>query len=396
MSGVRLVADDITGAVDSAAPFTRRLGPLPVVWNETALLGDETSFAADTETRDCARPAMLACWAPRLAEAAIAFKKIDSQLRGDIAAEIDVCRRAGGFASVVIAPAFPARQRVTRRGRQFARPSQAAAWRRLAPDLMRAFARLGHELRLVRHADELAGGPGGVVLCDAASDADLRRIVQAAADLPAPLLWCGSAGLAGVLAGPPRLCVELPPLAPLLMVVGTDHAATRAQLDLLERCRPGSVVVLDTVGLAAAGGEASIERTATASRLASQPVLVLTFDFPPGTPRARAGRMLTRALARVLSAMPRPGGLFSSGGDTTFRLLDVLGTHRLRVEAELLDGVPLSRLEGGQWNGLPLVTKSGAFGGPCTLMLLLDALLAPSAGQSLESVQRVWRTTASR
>jgi len=46
---LRIVADDLTGALDTAAPFAAAGGPLPVRWNPAAQGG---SYALDTETRE--------------------------------------------------------------------------------------------------------------------------------------------------------------------------------------------------------------------------------------------------------------------------------------------------------------------------------------------------------
>ena len=115
---LRIVADDLTGALDTAAPFAAALGPLPVCWDHAARSG---SHALDTETRE--RNADAFDWVHHLAGAALSFKKIDSLLRGRTSEEIVACLKAGRFRSAIIAPAFPAQDRITRLGRQYWRPA---------------------------------------------------------------------------------------------------------------------------------------------------------------------------------------------------------------------------------------------------------------------------------
>src|SRR4051794_5709426 len=155
---LRLLADDLTGALDSAAPFVGRFGPIPTYWDEAAAtIG---SLALDGETRDLepdrARE-RIAALAPLLAGADISFLKIDSRLRGHPAAEIATCARAfrtvviapaaRAFRTVVIAPAFPAQGRITRQGRQLVREA-AGAWQPVPLDLPAALAAAGLPIRL--------------------------------------------------------------------------------------------------------------------------------------------------------------------------------------------------------------------------------------------------------
>jgi uncharacterized protein YgbK (DUF1537 family) len=43
-----------------------------------------------------------------------------------------------------------------------------------------------------------------------------------------------------------------------------------------------------------------------------------------------------------------------------------------------LPGVPVSRIGGGLWDGVRLISRSGAFGAPDFLARLLDDRLVPS------------------
>ena len=121
---LRIVADDLTGALDTAAPLTALGGPLPVFWQRDAIPAEVTSFALDTESRDL--PPGPASWLAAFADAGLAYKKIDSQLRGSTVEEIAACLASGRFASAVIAPAFPAQQRITRDARQYWRRAPSA------------------------------------------------------------------------------------------------------------------------------------------------------------------------------------------------------------------------------------------------------------------------------
>ena len=130
MSMLRLLADDLTGALDSAARFVPLVGPVPVVWSGEPPPG---TMAMDSGTRDL-DPREAAEAMRRLAGTLvgdIAFKKIDSLLRGHVVMELAAC--LPGFDHCVFAPAFPFQGRITRGGHQLVRDGND--WRDTGTDL---------------------------------------------------------------------------------------------------------------------------------------------------------------------------------------------------------------------------------------------------------------------
>src|SRR5215204_5381522 len=110
MTALRLIADDLTGALDTAAEFVGLVGPVPVYWSGAIPLDLPPSAALDSGTRELgekeavARTAQLA---KGLVDAKIAYKKVDSLLRGHVVAELVACLRGGAFRYCVLAPARP-------------------------------------------------------------------------------------------------------------------------------------------------------------------------------------------------------------------------------------------------------------------------------------------------
>ena len=336
MSAFRLLADDLTGALDSAARFVPRFGPIEVSWRRPS---EARAAAYDSETREAADPAAgMLRWAPYLRDAELAFKKLDSMLRGHVAAEIAACLRAGRFAHAVIAPAFPYHGRITSGGRHYAHG------RDIGIDLGLDFARLGIPLSLCRPGDPPSPGVG---LWDAVDEGDLDRIVAAGRRLPGRVLWCGSGGLAAALAGPaPPPCPALP--GPMLALLGSDHPATAAQF----AAAPATATLLGPDGARAIG-------PSLAGRDA-----VLRAHVPEGTPREAAATLIGETFIALALALPAPGTLVVTGGETLRRLCDALRASHLTVLGELMPGVPVSSLEGGAWDGVTVVSKSGGFGRP--------------------------------
>ena len=334
MTAFRLLADDLTGALDSAARFVPLYGPIPVSWKRST----ETAAAAYTsETREAADPGPgIARWAPYLRGANLVFKKIDSLLRGHVAAEIVACLRHGGFANAIIAPAFPFQGRITSGGRQYAHGVDVDV------DLPTAFAHHGIMLSHCRPGD--APSPG-VSLWDAVDEADLDMIAAAGKHLPGPVLWCGTGGLAAALAG--RADVPRPALRrPILALVGSDHPASLAQF---AAC-PAKATMIGPDGARAI------------ARTVARTSITLRANVPTGLSREAAADLIGATFSALALAIPTPGTLMVSGGETLRRLCDALGTSHLTVLGEMQPGVPISSMEGGIWDGAMVVSKSGAFG----------------------------------
>ena len=70
------------------------------------------------------------------------------------------------------------------------------------------------------------------------------------------------------------------------------------------------------------------------------------------------GKLVSAILKQV-----RVSGLFMTGGDTAISVINHLGAQGSRIDSEVLTGFVLSRLQGGANDGLPIITKAGAFGG---------------------------------
>ncbi len=333
------------------------------------------------------------------------FKKIDSTLRGqpaaELAATLDALKRRGGTAFAILAPAFPATGRTTRDGQIVVegRPlEETELWRRdhtyptgsLPAMLAGAGLRSATiDLATVRagagplHAAlvEAARAGAGAVL-DAESDDDLARIAEAglAPGLPEGLVWVGSAGLAHALAAR-----ETAPAAPAqtlsagpggtLVVVGSLAAASRAAARRLAG-EPGLRPIPVTPELLLAGDAAERARwrdAVTAGLIAGDDVLI---EVAMGeAPDLALGPRLADALGVLLTPIaPHLGGLVATGGETAAALLTHLGVDGLRLIDEIEAGVTLGLTRGAL--RVPIVTKAGAFGTPETLVRAVHHLRA--------------------
>ncbi|HEY1934470.1 MAG TPA: four-carbon acid sugar kinase family protein [Acetobacteraceae bacterium] len=324
MTTLRLLADDLTGALDSAARFVPLVGPVPVL-RPGDDLPPTAAIDAGTRELDPSKAAIaVSCLAAHLGDADIAFKKIDSLLRGHVAAELAACMRH--FDHCVLAPAFPFQGRVTRNGRQLLRGQD-----------------IGVDLAAELRAHGLA-----VSVLDAGTDADLDVLVAAHRTVPGRVLWCGTGGLAGALAGRRDVpCPQLP--RPILALVGSDHPVAASQVAAVGP-------LLHHIGDDTAADRAALRRSLETGAAAACVML------PAGASRSEAARRIAARFSAVLAAMPRPGTLFVTGGETLRGLCDALAVQWLEVDGELMPGVPASILRGGDWDGQRVVSMSGAFG----------------------------------
>ena len=365
MSVLKLVADDLTGALDAGAQFTGARGALPCTLGAVTTWGPGADLAVNLGCRDAA-PAKAAAASraalPILDGADLRFKKIDSLLRGHWAIELAAWIEAGAFGTVVLAPAFPAQNRVTRGGRQWAR-FPGRPWSMAEVDPAAALAAVGVASRSIARASEIPNGPPGTVLiCDAETDEDLDQICAKLRNARQPVLWCGSAGLAQALAGaPPR---RIRPIdGRHLAIIGTNHPVSLIQIVHLRERHPGRVVTFD------ADGSASASRIDEA--LATLGTCLAVADPGKAIDRDAAAGLIATWLGDVFGRMSPPDMLTVSGGETFLALCRGLSADHLLLLGEYAPGLPVSRLIGGLWDGTVALSKSGAFGGEDLFTALL-------------------------
>ncbi|MCM5571211.1 four-carbon acid sugar kinase family protein [Burkholderiaceae bacterium FT117] len=424
-----IVADDLSGAADCAAAFAsagaRAFVSLEALASGTLPAG--SVVAVDTDSRalprdeavDRVRSAL-----ERRPAGALVYKKIDSTLRGHLAAELAAALAAMPEApGAVLAPAFPQQGRTVAGGRCFVNGEpleRTALWRnagidepadpvaRLAaaglPAIALAPAAPGGEAGLAeRIAGAFAQG-ARVAVCDAASPEDLLRLARSIALLDAAPLLAGSAGFARGLAqsGLAEARGERAPAAanrttgpaapaaadspgeaaahrgPVLTVIGSRAPIARAQAAAIVAAT--AALQLDTpverlrAESPATDADDAERAAAIAAALAAGRDVVL--GVGEGQVDLRHSLAIARGLARLAApAARRAAGLVLTGGDTARAVLDALGVTAIEVFGEVEPGVPIARAANEA--GLPLLClKAGGFGSENTLLDAVRALAA--------------------
>ena len=155
----------------------------------------------------------------------------------------------------------------------------------------------------------------------------------------------------------------------LLFVCGSGSNVLRSQVETLIRktAVPRYTLVPDRPTAL------SDRSNAIAKDLASEAVVLQLAPAPSLVYDRLAVRQLAAEVAAVVRCR-RPDGLFLSGGDTAAAVLGALGANAVCLQVEALPGVIQGTVTGGTDDGLPVITKAGAFGEPDTLVQLYDLL----------------------
>lgn len=313
MRKVLVLADDLTGALEAGVLLEGGVVALHAApATEAAVIDTESRHLEPGEARR-----RVAGWIEQI-PAELIYKKTDSTLRGNIGAELSALPPG----AIHYAPAYPRLGRTVRGGRLFVggRPVEETPFASDPLDpvcdgrVREVLARQGAPLeRITIHEGECGG--------------DLERAADAVLAERPPRLAAGPAGLLAVLAqrlGRARRPQRLPPVRDCLVINGSAHPASRAQIEAAQ-----------------AGGVFS-----------------------------HGWRLAT--LEGALDAAP---ALVVFGGDTARTVLLRFGDPLLYPAAEPLPGVVASWFQAGGRKRL-LVTKAGGFGPPELLVRLAEILRA--------------------
>ena len=374
MSQLRILADDLTGALDTAAAFS---GEVPVFIDRPPGPDAEHWHAAvsavATPTRDIPTdtlPEYLAPTVDWLRSGFLPYKKVDSLLRGNTFAEIAWLLRHGGFRGAIFAPAFPAQGRFTHANRQWiAKPGQEAV--AVATPLREAFAAFGIRATTT---EEALGGEAGIWMPEVRSDADLDRIAERCNEAQArDYLWCGSAGLAQAIARHQGLA---PTAANAPLAAGTRGLtiliSASFQPVLYEQWR----ILKGSMPTTTMAESARPEEITRAIELACHGADQAWFDLSPRREMTQdeALALLRRNIDTLTQGLPTPGQLLVVGGDTLLGVCRATGAHALIANASVRPGWGCATLLGGRWDGTRCHSRSGAFGEPDDLLQMLRML----------------------
>lgn len=393
-----IVADDYTGAAETASKFMSG-GYRSSITLDPGSLGSMRDFSAvavDTETffspPEIAREKLAGTVRHLLPwkDSTVFFKRIEPGLRGNVGPEVNVMASELGMEYIVVVPAFSRGRRAIEEGTVYLDTQERISPLTVAthkPASLEATAEAlrkeGMNPQKVTVEDIREGKVSEIIekkgcFCfDAETDEDLRTIVKGVLKVtPAKnVLWAGSVGLAEALAFAPK---------PFIVVVGTAHPRSIRQARQLLDHAMAFPVQLDAGTLtneSAAQAECmrAADEAETLLRCGQSILLAGTVNnrFVRGAyPADDLHSFLTFLAETVREIMGRVkiGGLCITGGDCAVRIMQKAKVESVALIEEVQEGITLSQLCGGSFDGLSIVTKSGSLGGERALIHCMEYL----------------------
>lgn len=322
-----IIADDLTGALDAAAPFCCKGNKVVVAVSITsfanALATRADIVAVSTRSREIAPQKAferVRRVVDQISDIPI-FKKVDSRLKGNLISELD----AFSGMPLIIAPALPTFDRVVVGGRVsgFGINNPIDVRKALGPHGKRA------------------------IVPDTTSEEDMDKVVR----LYDGELLVGARSLSAAIARKFKCRTIKPsPLAGRTAVaIGSNDPITLGQVDALDR----NLIEILKAPSGSFDGQFNDPKDKVLLQAVSGPILS----------REAVSQNLAKSFKPFAN---KANNLVLSGGATAEALLDALDVSVLELEGELLPGIPVSRSAG--WR---VVTKSGGFGQPDALAKLL-------------------------
>lgn len=422
-----LIADDLTGGADAGAQFAKnslRTLLISPQTNKHFSLKNYVSQGVDVlviNTDSRGKPPedayqlildFLTDYEERLFP--IIYKKIDSTLRGNIGPEIDAILEKTKNLLCFVAPSYPEQNRtlvggimivgekplaLTEVARRTTTPIQESHVYKLLQNQSRNkigwidLTHVASSIEALQKAVQIEIEKGNrIIIFDAVSRQDLKNITEVGFLCERKPLFVGSAGLAGEVAQQLSLPRKesfskiVKPLRNIFLISGSASSLTHQQLERLAKKGipsyelPLRVILEDE-------SKTKEERSRISEKIAnslSEGVCIFRTPKEMVNPKESIDK-ITKILAAVaLEALqksqiqPMSLALLLTGGETAQHMINGLKPKEIEIEGELLEGIVKGHLVGGDWDGVTVVTKAGAFGKENALERIVEMLIHPS------------------
>ncbi len=410
---IGVIADDLTGACDSGVEFLRCSESVVVIveaGSPTATGSQEGVLVYNTQSRklsprEAYERAFTATQRVLSAGDHLIFKKVDSALRGNFGVEIGAVMDATGATAAFLLPAIPEAGRETVGGIQhidgvpiaesfYAHDpehpvSESSVLRRAVEGTSRKAGLIPLEDvrfgKAAQTAERLTAQGCQLLVVDARSAKDLCGAVHALVPLGHPKVFVGCQGLAralsecfGVEEGTAQVFEES--RRPILFVCGSVHPRAKRQLaqsaasNLLELVEIPTGFIIDQAPLGSALNEFAegCHRRLREGRNVAVCIRGELTDVPPGfcdSALAFLSNLTLRVLERV-----RPAALVLTGGETAYAVCRALGIHSLKLHSAIAPLVVASKVVGGPYHDLTVLTKGGSIGPDDLMSRILNFL----------------------
>lgn len=417
MEPIAIIADDLTGASDTAMQFCKFGFRTTVIVDFSCVAKVKVSCGQEVFSINASTRSLMPTEAYKRVKLIIEqllvvgikrfYKKIDSTLRGHPGVELEAAMDALKAKLALVVPAFPANNRSQVDG--YLVVSSTSSGERIeskchVPTLLQSEIK-----KPTTHIDLETVRRGGdallevvtsyykqdprVLIIDAETDDDLDNIAYVCSRLPDDVLLAGAAGLAAHL--PPLWgscgfsCNKSSRCGLTLIVIGSRNPTTLTQMKHLMASEKTAVVKLSGSEILFGDTNAEILRCSNQISLnlnSKKPLdsILLTVDTILDADAQKCSTYNVGQQEAIASALGRISlnvfswGAISSilvgGGDTAYHLCQALCARQINLITEILPGIPLGRLAGGICDGLLIVTKAGGFGPPDALLQVMKFL----------------------
>lgn len=422
---IGIVADDLTGANDTALQFKKRDAKIKILLNYIKHPNNESSaevWAISTESRNVSpiiaekKVIETVSWLKDNLKLEYFYKKIDSTLRGNIASETYAMVKTLNYDAAIIIPAFPSEGRITIGGyhlsrgipigrTEMARDPHSPITESHVPSLLRLQLSEADkdivgviELKTVMNGagpilvriNELIAEGKKLIVADASNVTDIEQVVLAIDKSNYKILPAGTSATGDILSkiwlpDPDEQTKEpiLLPKLPRLIISGSATQINANQIEQLEKSYDYDV---ESISLTAEDVLSELKPEFVdkiVEKLKSgNPVLVHSsrlldnFDgfsdlsLKDELTRAKFASKITDFLAQLTKEVIEKINvlLITLGGETSYKCCSAIYSEELSMIDEVAPAIALCVDYKNQW----IITKSGNLGTPKTLIDILN------------------------
>lgn len=387
-----IVADDFTGSNDTGVQLKNRGIDISVVFNSEDMHTIPSSVVLDTESRgmegeEAYRYVDSLMKKVDFSDYTNVIKKIDSTLRGNVAEEIKAIDDSYKSELIIFAPALPDMGRTTENGIHMLDgipiseteigmdPKKPVTVDKLSEILKNVYDEpvIHIGLNQVKNGFEL--NEARIYTFDAKENRDMQIIVSKAIETGKKILWVGSAAIAEVLMD------QVKKAAPAFCICGSVSNVTREQIKEAEKAGVDLVSVDIPNMLEGNISKEEYSRQVIALLKEDRDVVLhssASYDRDEIEKSIEAGKQKDMTLAQISEYTQnvlgkigemilkecKVSGVFLTGGDTAIGFLNRIKAKGSFITEEIAVGIPKMKVVGGDYDGLSIITKAGAFGKP--------------------------------
>ena len=423
MIKLAVIADDLTGANDTALQFAKRNIKSSVEINFMKMedVEDKEVIVVDTDSRDLDKELSYKkvkdiCEKISKYDIKCIYKKVDSTLRGNLGAEIKAVDDVFNPDIVIIAPAYPANQRVTIGGyhllegkpielTEIANAPKTPVKKSYLPSILteqvnEKIAIL--DFKLLRQRTDIISKKiveflqekKRWIVCDIIEEENFITLMDAVSSYK-NILWVGSAGLAEYLPyfykwkGNKELSMKNRK-GSVLVCAGSVSHITQNQVRTLLNQRKINLVKINMVRLLEDKNSELIEKSQIINQLIREQknILLATAQSDDEVEKAieigkkynLSRKEISEKIATIMAELIKSievnslSGMILTGGDMAVHICRAIGVNSIKIISEIDNGVPLGYIESDNLEKLFIVTKAGAFGKPDVFIKSIRAI----------------------